>query len=111
MKKMQEEGLTPSESTHVNVLTAYAHSGLFEDGKVYFDSIQGSSGRLNIEHFNCAIDLFARSGNLSEAKELLQTMPIPPNVIGQTSFLSACKEHGNVKLGKSCFKDSILYPS
>ena len=58
----------------------------------------------NVEHFNCLIYMLAVAGLMNEAKELLHTMPITPNVTGWVSLLSGCRTHGTNDLGKFCFE-------
>ncbi|KAF2563958.1 hypothetical protein F2Q70_00015700 [Brassica cretica] len=49
---------------------------------------------------SCMIDLFSRSGRLEEAMSFINGMPFPPDAIGWTTLLSACRNKGNLEIGK-----------
>lgn len=59
------------------------------------------------EHYNCMIDLLGRAGSLTEAIDLLQTMPFYHNCEGWRSLLSHCATHGEMELGKRCFENLL----
>ena len=61
-----------------------------------------------MEHFNCMIDVFARSGCLADAKEILQSMPGLPDSTGWVSLLSSCKVHGDLTIGGQCFFNQVM---
>lgn len=46
------------------------------------------------------VDLLGRVGLLEEALDLMKSMPMEPTDIIWGSFLSACRKHKNVKLGR-----------
>ncbi|KAL5215084.1 hypothetical protein ABZP36_004236 [Zizania latifolia] len=98
---MQDNGICPDDITLVGVLNACAHGGLVDEGLGYFYSMEAKF-RISpkIEHYGCMIDLLGRVGRLQEAYNMIRTMPMTPNTVIWGSFLSACKVHGNVELGK-----------
>lgn len=65
----------------------------------------------NIEHFNCMVDLLGRAGCLNEAEELIQKMPMPPDITGWRSLLASSREFGNIELGRRCFDEMIQLDS
>ncbi|RXH91867.1 hypothetical protein DVH24_020890 [Malus domestica] len=46
------------------------------------------------------VDLLERAGRVKEAKNLIDTMPLKPNVGIQQTLLSACKVHGDLEIGR-----------
>jgi len=46
------------------------------------------------------VDLLARAGRLSEAKKVLDEMPMNPDASVLGTLLGACKIHGNLELGE-----------
>jgi pentatricopeptide repeat protein len=57
-----------------------------------------------ITHYNCIVDHLGHFGHLTEAMDLLKTMPHKENEIGWTSLLSSCKMYSHVGLGNQCFE-------
>ncbi|KAH0468174.1 hypothetical protein IEQ34_003207 [Dendrobium chrysotoxum] len=98
--KMIEEGINPNAVTFVSLLNACSHSGLIEDGIFLFE-VMKSVYRIEpvIHHYTCMVDLLGRVGHLEEALEFIKTMPIEPTHLIWRSFLGACRNHNNIKLG------------
>ncbi|CAN6583429.1 unnamed protein product [Malus baccata var. baccata] len=46
------------------------------------------------------VDLLERAGRVKEAKNLIDTMPLKPNVGIQQTLLSACKVHRDLEIGR-----------
>ncbi|XP_068646891.1 pentatricopeptide repeat-containing protein At5g66520-like [Aristolochia californica] len=98
--EMVESSLTPDGITFAGVLTACSHAGLLDKGREYFDlmtrfyQIPPDPG-----HFGCLVHVLGRAGRLSEAEELVKTMPVKtdPSVWG--ALLNACWMHGNKEMG------------
>lgn len=105
-EEMQKQGLKLDDRTCTSVLASLSHFGEWEQGQRHLKFMNEEPGKsLKIEHFNCTIDLLGRTGQVREAEELLRTMPIPPDVVGLTSLLAACRLHGNKEVGKECLKE------
>ncbi|KAK9098947.1 hypothetical protein Syun_025992 [Stephania yunnanensis] len=103
LSTMKGQGLEPNEITYISVLSACSHAGLVEEGKFYFNGMQGANGSgiaPTIKHYACMVDLLGRAGFLNEANDLIRRMPIEPDVAVWGSLLAACKLHGNVELGE-----------
>ncbi|KAM7459408.1 hypothetical protein LguiA_036402 [Lonicera macranthoides] len=100
-KKMQLDKTEPDGVTYLAVLSACSHSGLVEESKEYF-SILRADHRIKprVEHYACMVDLLGRAGRLKEAKNLIENMPLKPNIGIWQTLLSACKVHGNSDMGK-----------
>ncbi|PKU74315.1 Pentatricopeptide repeat-containing protein [Dendrobium catenatum] len=103
--KMIEEGINPNAVTFVSLLNACSHSGLIEDGIFLFE-VMKSVYMIEpvIHHYTCMVDLLGRAGRLEEALEFIKTMPIEPNHLIWRTFLGACRNHNNMKLGTQASK-------
>eukprot|EP01018_Ginkgo_biloba_P018940 Gb_33111 [translate_table: standard] len=94
-------GMKPDHISFVGVLSACNHAGLVDEGRHYFDSMSRNHCITPVaDHYACMIDLLGRTGCLSEAEELLHSMPFQPNAVMWGSLLAACRIHGNLEVGK-----------
>ncbi|KAF8728906.1 hypothetical protein HU200_018202 [Digitaria exilis] len=99
--KMQQEGSKPDHVTFVSLLAACSHAGLVDQGRSFFDSMQTMYGIVPIaKHYACMVDMLGRAGQLDEAFEFIQSMPIKPDSAVWGALLGACRIHGNVEMGK-----------
>ncbi|QDP16937.1 hypothetical protein Tsubulata_013519 [Turnera subulata] len=99
--KMQLETVEPDDVTYLAVLLACSHSGLVEEGRKYFSRLRNDHRiKARVEHYACMVDLLGRSGRIKEAKDLIDSMPLKPDVGIWQTLLSACRVHGDLELGK-----------
>ncbi|EFJ07142.1 hypothetical protein SELMODRAFT_134168 [Selaginella moellendorffii] len=90
------EGAVPDEATFTSVLGACSHGGLLEDSLHHFRAMPDQHGVEHVrEHYCCVADILGRVGKLTEAHELLNSMPLRPGAIGWTSFVGACITHSD----------------
>ena len=54
----------------------------------------------NVKHYGCMVDLLGRAGLLREAEELIESMPMAPDVSTRGTLLGACKKHGDSEIGE-----------
>ncbi|XP_064997663.1 putative pentatricopeptide repeat-containing protein At5g40405 [Musa acuminata AAA Group] len=102
---MKNKGLRPNAVAYVSVLTACSHSGLLDEGHMFFDEMSSIySIKPEIEHYGCMVDLLGRRGRLQEAIELIETMPMEPNAVIWGSMLSACRLYKNTELAEKATK-------
>jgi pentatricopeptide repeat protein len=100
-EEMQEAGMRPDHITFVGVLSACSHVGLVDEGCRYFGSLSEEYGITpTMEHYACMVDLFGRAGQLDEVEDFINKMPVEPDALIWQTLLSACRIHGNIKLGK-----------
>uniref|UniRef100_J3MJN1 DYW domain-containing protein n=1 Tax=Oryza brachyantha TaxID=4533 RepID=J3MJN1_ORYBR len=93
-KRMRVEKMTPNEITLVGVLSACSHVGLVSEGELYFKQMQEEYGIApSIEHYNCIVDLYGRSGLLDKAKNFIEGNNINHEAIVWKTLLSACRLH------------------
>ncbi|KAF9621059.1 hypothetical protein IFM89_016083 [Coptis chinensis] len=107
-RDMQKAGVEPNQITFTSALTACSHAGLLEEGKFLFENMQGTySLTPSIEHYGCMVNILGRAGCLTEAEQLIKTMPMNPNATILGALLSACSIHRNFDLGKRLGKTLI----
>ncbi|XP_068645031.1 pentatricopeptide repeat-containing protein At3g22690 [Aristolochia californica] len=96
---MIKQGVRPDEVTFVGLLTACSHSGLVEEGQMYFRCMESKYGVTpQIVHYGCMVDLLGRAGLIEAAKLLIESMPMQPNDVVWGALLAACRVHKNVEL-------------
>lgn len=100
--KMSEEDIQPDSITFTALLCSCRNSGLVDQGWKYFDMMKRDYNIIpTIEHYSCMVDLLGRAGYVDEAWDIIQTMPVEPDVTVWGAFLGACQIHGNLELGGS----------
>ncbi|KAI4350163.1 hypothetical protein L6164_010672 [Bauhinia variegata] len=99
--EMVSQGIVPNEVTFLGVLNACSHAGLLDDGCRYFRMMKDvfciDPG---VEHFTSMVDLYGRAGHLTETKEFIFANGISHLSAVWKSFLSSCRLHKNVEMGK-----------
>jgi pentatricopeptide repeat protein len=105
--RMEKEGFRPNEVSFLAILTACSHGGLVIEGMEIFKRMVQEHGFLpRVEHYGCLIDLLGRAGMLREAFELIKSLPIKGDATSWRTLLSACRVHGDIKLGE-CARDVL----
>ncbi|KAI9185908.1 hypothetical protein LWI28_011818 [Acer negundo] len=105
--EMQEEEM-PNKVTIVAVLTACVHCGLVDEGLELFSSMKENYGiEPGIEHYGCLVDLLGRSGRLTEAKDVIDKMPMKPSQSIWGAMLSNCRAHGNVEMAEIAWRELL----
>lgn len=103
---MRKHCVHPDAVTFTCLLTACSRSNLVIRGQELFKLMSEEFGiPPSIHHYNCIIDLHARSGRLHEAHKFLQSMPCFPCEALWTVLLSACKNFVKGGVGFKCFDD------
>lgn len=104
-KEMEAVGVRPNAVTFVGLLSACAHSGLVGKGRQCFDTMKRDYHiEPQVQHYACMIDTLGRAGLFTEAEELINSMPMRPDVFVWGALLGACQLHGNVRLGERVAK-------
>ncbi|KAD6454394.1 hypothetical protein R6Q59_016138 [Mikania micrantha] len=108
-KKFLIEGRTPVNVTFIGVLSACSKVGLVDEGYLYFKLMTEMYGiDPEMEHYGCMVDLLARAGLVTDAIDLVEKMPIPPDPVLWITILGACRTHGLVELGEEIGQKLIL---
>lgn len=98
---MMTEKIIPNEITSICLLTACSHAGLLEKGCKYFKLMQTVYGiNPGVEHYTCMVDLYGQAGRLNLIKEFIHENGISHLSAVWKSFLSSCRLHKNVEMGK-----------
>ncbi|XP_031390521.1 pentatricopeptide repeat-containing protein At4g08210 isoform X1 [Punica granatum] len=97
--EMMGTGLEPNEVTFLGVLAACRHSGLVEQARTVFNSMEREYGvKPQFEHYYCMVELLGQAGHLNEAEELIFAMPMKPDKTIWGSLLAAAGNHKNAEL-------------
>lgn len=107
-EEMKSAGILPDDVALVGLLTACSHSGLVEEGRRYFEAMTKEYRVIpKMEHYGCMVDLLSRAGLIKDALEFVQKMPIKPNPIIWRTLITACRAHGELKLGERIVRKVI----
>ena len=104
-EKMLEEGREVDHLCFTAALTACNHGGFVDQGIYYFNLMKTQFGLSpEVDQYACMVDLLGRAGRLTEAKELMEAREINFSPVLWSSFLSSCRIHGDIELGKEAAK-------
>ncbi|EFJ31682.1 hypothetical protein SELMODRAFT_32269, partial [Selaginella moellendorffii] len=99
--RMLLHGLDPNRITLTSVLAACCHTGNSKSVHAFFLSMTSDFDILPVyDHFLCMASHLGRSGLVTQAEELLCSMPFEPDAIGWITLLDACVRHKDVKRGE-----------
>ncbi|KAA8521324.1 hypothetical protein F0562_011997 [Nyssa sinensis] len=99
--EMLECGMKPNEITFMGLLTACTHAGLVDKGLEYFHVMEQDYGVTpKVEHYGCMVDLLSRAGRLEKAEDLINSMPMKPNVIVWGALLGGCRIYKDTERGE-----------
>ncbi|XP_022868491.1 pentatricopeptide repeat-containing protein At3g20730-like [Olea europaea var. sylvestris] len=100
-EKMGDEGLKSNAITFLSLLFACSHNGLTAHQWDCFSNVVSKHNILpRVEHYSCLVDLFACTGRLEEAYDVVFKMVTESNASVWGAILRACSTHGNVILGE-----------
>ncbi|KAI5062732.1 hypothetical protein GOP47_0023271 [Adiantum capillus-veneris] len=107
-EQMLLRGILPDRVAFSCVLNACSHSGLVDEGQMYFTSMSPEHGvPPDLEHFTCMVDLFGRAGHLDKAISMIQKMPSTNYPAAWSALLGACQKCGDVIAGKFAFDHAV----
>ncbi|KAL3843555.1 hypothetical protein ACJIZ3_000958 [Penstemon smallii] len=100
-EEMKKYEVMPNEITFVAILVACRHMGQVDKGRQYFNTmVEVYKIEPNIKHYGCLVDLLGRNGLLKEAEEVIDSMPMAPDVATWGALLGACKKHDDKEMGE-----------
>ncbi|GFZ03592.1 pentatricopeptide repeat (PPR) superfamily protein [Actinidia rufa] len=106
--EMQRMGVAPDDQTFTGVLCACSHSGLVDEGWMFFDCMSKEfSITPNVHHYGCMVDLLGRAGLLEQAYQLILSMRVRPDAAMWRTLLGACRIYGHVSLGECVIEHLI----
>ncbi|KAH7420514.1 hypothetical protein KP509_13G010800 [Ceratopteris richardii] len=101
--KMLEENVKPDPVIFLVVLSACSRMGLYKQSETFMEAMQTEYGVIpTLKHHTCAVDLLGRAGQLDKAIEIMGNSP---DLVVWRVILSACRNWGNLELGKQAFED------
>lgn len=100
--------VSPDEVTFTSILTACSHSGLVEEGLQIFGIMMKEYAIVpNEVHYSCIVDLLSRAGRLTEAYNLVKSMPSIHSSAAMSALLSACRLYGDTEIGEAIGKQIL----
>ncbi|VAH73225.1 hypothetical protein VPH35_050233 [Triticum aestivum] len=106
--QMESSGVKPDDIAFIGALCACTHTGLVDKGRQLFNSMVNNYGiKPKIEHYGCMVDLLARNGLLSEARDMVEKMPMKPDALIWGALMAGCRFHKNVELAEYVIKHWI----
>ncbi|KAL4181688.1 hypothetical protein AMTRI_Chr12g238620 [Amborella trichopoda] len=98
---MQNEEVKPDCVTFTLLLTGCSHAGLVQDGlRIFSLMVERYRIEPGLDHYSCVVDLLGRAGRLQEAEKCISSMPFEADSCIWWALLSACRAHGDVRLGE-----------
>jgi pentatricopeptide repeat protein len=92
----------PDSVTFVAVLSACSHTGRIAEGRRLFNQmVREHMISPTMEHYTCMVDLLGRAGLLKDASELIETMPMRPDLCVWGALLNSCGLHGDAAVAEA----------
>ncbi|XP_071725456.1 pentatricopeptide repeat-containing protein At4g14820-like [Rutidosis leptorrhynchoides] len=103
--QMKAQKIEPNDVTFVGLLYACSHAGLVEEGQKLFALMVNEYNIIpKRKHYGCMVDLYGRANLLKKALEVIEEMPMSPNVVIWGSLMAACRIYNEVELGEYAAK-------
>uniref|UniRef100_A0A9I9CI23 DYW domain-containing protein n=1 Tax=Cucumis melo TaxID=3656 RepID=A0A9I9CI23_CUCME len=103
--EMLQSGIPPTGVTFLSILYACSHSGLVREGNEIFHSMANDYGFQPMsEHYACMVDILGRAGQLTNALEFIERMPLEPGPAVWGALLGACMIHKNTEIANVASK-------
>jgi pentatricopeptide repeat protein len=100
--------ILPDDVTFVGVLSACSYTGKVKEGHEIFESM---NSKYQVEprtaHYACMVDLLGRSGQVNEAMNLIENMPVEADAIVWGALLGACRTHMKLDLAEVAAKKLV----
>ncbi|KAK5825454.1 pentatricopeptide repeat-containing protein At1g34160 [Gossypium arboreum] len=106
-ERMDGAGVQPDAVTYLTVLCACNHAGLVEDGVRLFNMMGKHGVEPNVKHYGCMVDLLGRAGRLKEAYDIINSMPMVPDVVLWQSLLGACRIYKDVEMAEIASRNLV----
>ncbi|KAI5068823.1 hypothetical protein GOP47_0017168 [Adiantum capillus-veneris] len=107
-ENMRDKDVKPNEVTFLCLFTACSRTSRLDNGREFLKDMTEDYHILQrSDHFTSIVDLFARSGRLSEAEKFLETLPCSPSKDTWTALLNSCKNHVQAGAGTRCFQQLL----
>uniref|UniRef100_A0A0D9UXX5 Uncharacterized protein n=1 Tax=Leersia perrieri TaxID=77586 RepID=A0A0D9UXX5_9ORYZ len=92
----------PNGITFVAVLSACSHARRVPEGRRFFNQmVRDHNISPSMEHYTCMVDLLGRAGLLTDASELVETMPMRPDLCVWGALLNSCRIYGDAAMAEA----------
>ncbi|KAL6522413.1 hypothetical protein OROMI_031685 [Orobanche minor] len=97
----------------IDMFVKCGHVGLVDEGMELFKSMEKAHNVVPAkEHYSSVVDLLARAGRIHETEAFMVHMGFEPDIVMWKTLLSACRNRGNVEVGKREAENILkIYPS
>ncbi|POO00298.1 DYW domain containing protein [Trema orientale] len=99
-RQMREARVQPDAVSYLGALCGCNHAGLVDEGVRLFYSMAECGLVPNVKHYGSVVDLLGRAGRLQEAYEIVNSMPMLPDVVLWQTLLGASKTYGDVEMAE-----------
>ncbi|OMP09670.1 hypothetical protein COLO4_05239 [Corchorus olitorius] len=106
-KQMDGAGVQPDAVTYLAVLCACNHAGLVDEGVRLFYTMERHGVKPNMKHYGGVVDLLGRAGRLKEAYDIINSMPMLPDVVLWQSLLGACQIYKDVEMAEIASRNLV----
>ncbi|KAJ1686908.1 hypothetical protein LUZ63_018298 [Rhynchospora breviuscula] len=93
--------IEPDSITYLAVLCGCNHAGLVDDGLRVFNSMRVTP---SMKHYGTLVNMLCRTGRLSEAYGVINTIPFEPDIVIWHTLLGASQTYGDVPLAEVAAK-------
>ncbi|KAJ0938754.1 putative tetratricopeptide-like helical domain superfamily [Helianthus annuus] len=100
LHEMKSQRVEPNGVTFMGLLYACSHAGLVEEGrKIFASMVNDYDITPKREHYYGMVDLYGRANLLKEALEVIEQIPMAPNVVIRGSLMATCRIYNKTELG------------
>lgn len=105
LQKMLREDLQPNDVTFTSILSTCSHTGMVDEGKKLFDRMSKQYDIVpSMKHYACMVDMLVRAGQLEEAVEFMEGMPVNAEISLWGALLTGCRMHSRLDLGEKALR-------
>ncbi len=98
----------PDDVTFIGVLSACSYTGKVKEGLEFFESMNSKyQVEPRTEHYACMVDLLGRAGQVNEAMNLIENMPVEADAVVWGALLGACRTHMKLDLAEVAAKKLV----
>uniref|UniRef100_M8AQR4 PROP1-like PPR domain-containing protein n=1 Tax=Aegilops tauschii TaxID=37682 RepID=M8AQR4_AEGTA len=107
--EMLKDNIQPNEVVFTSILSTCSHTGMVSVGKKCFESMaQYFNITPSMKHYACMVDVLSRAGNLEEALDFIQKMPMQADISVWGAFLHGCKLHSRLEFGEEAINRMMV---
>ncbi|KAM7459463.1 hypothetical protein LguiA_036457 [Lonicera macranthoides] len=101
--QFKASGLKPDGQMFFGIFSVCSVVGDISEGLLHFESMTRNYGIVpSMEHYVSVVDMLGSTGNLDEAMEFIEKMPMEPSIDVWETLMNLSRVHGNTELGDHC---------